>query len=328
MPPGASSTLPGWSRSPPTWATPRPPSPTRRPPPRSTVPEDRARAGIGDSLIRVAVGLEDLDDLKPTWLGAGRAVIEPNLRGNGKVALVTGAARGIGLGISAWLIAEGWQVVLADNDRERGARVAEALGEHAWFVAMDVAQEGQVAMSVAEVLGQFGRLDGLVCNAAIANPRNTPLEALSLGEWTRTLAVNLTGPMLLAKYCTPYLRAHNGAIVNIASTRAHQSEPDSEAYAASKGGLLALTHALAASLGRISVSMRSAPAGSIPARPPSARAAPLTELDHDQHLVGRVGTVEDVASLVAWLLSEDAGFVTGQEFLVDGGMTRKMIYLD
>ena len=108
-------------------------------------------------------------------------MIEPNLRGNGKVALVTGAARGIGLGISAWLIAEGWQVVLADNDRERGARVAEALGEHAWFVAMDVAQEGQVATSVAEVLGQFGRLDGLVCNAAIANPRNTPLEALSLG---------------------------------------------------------------------------------------------------------------------------------------------------
>ncbi|VFT04889.1 oxidoreductase [Pseudomonas aeruginosa] len=198
-------------------------------------------------------------------------MIEPNLRGNGKVALVTGAARGIGLGISAWLIAEGWQIVLADNDRERGARVAEALGEHAWFVAMDVAQEGQVATSVAEVLGQFGRLDGLVCNAAIANPRNTPLEALSLGEWARTLAVNLTGPMLLAKYCTPYLRAHNGAIVNIASTRAHQSEPDSEAYAASKGGLLALTHALAASLARRSVSMRSAPAGSIPARPPSVR---------------------------------------------------------
>ncbi|EKY4109262.1 SDR family oxidoreductase [Pseudomonas aeruginosa] len=255
-------------------------------------------------------------------------MIEPNLRGNGKVALVTGAARGIGLGISAWLIAEGWQVVLADNDRERGARVAEALGEHAWFVAMDVAQEGQVATSVAEVLGQFGRLDGLVCNAAIANPRNTPLEALSLGEWTRTLAVNLTGPMLLAKYCTPYLRAHNGAIVNIASTRAHQSEPDSEAYAASKGGLLALTHALAASLGP-EIRVNALSPGWIDTREAAEReAAPLTELDHDQHLVGRVGTVEDVASLVAWLLSEDAGFVTGQEFLVDGGMTRKMIYLD
>ncbi len=185
-----------------------------------------------------------------------------------------------------------------------------------------------MAMSVAEVLGQFGRLDGLVCNAAIANPRNTPLEALSLGEWTRTLAVNLTGPMLLAKYCTPYLRAHNGAIVNIASTRAHQSEPDSEAYAASKGGLLALTHALAASLGP-DIRVNALSPGWIDTREAAEReAAPLTELDHDQHLVGRVGTVEDVASLVAWLLSEDAGFVTGQEFLVDGGMTRKMIYLD
>ncbi len=253
---------------------------------------------------------------------------EPNLRGNGKVALVTGAARGIGLGIAAWLIAEGWQVVLADNDRERGARVAEALGEHAWFVAMDVAQEGQVAMSVAEVLGQFGRLDGLVCNAAIARPHNTPLEALGLDEWNRTLAVNLTGPMLLAKHCAPYLRAHNGAIVNIASTRAHQSEPDSEAYAASKGGLLALTHALAASLGP-EIRVNALSPGWIDAREAAEREAePLTELDHDQHLVGRVGTVEDVAAAVAWLVNGDAGFVTGQELVVDGGMTRKMIYLD
>ena len=193
--------------------------------------------------------------------------------------------------------------MLADNDRERGARVAEALGEHAWFVAMDVAQEGQVAMSVAEVLGQFGRLD-----AWSATPPS-PIRAIrrwrrwSLGEWTRTLAVNLTGPML-GQYCTPLsARAQRRAIVNIASTRVHQSEPDSEAYAASKGGLLALTHAPGRQPGPRSVSMRSAPAGPIPARPPSAEAAPLTELDHDQHLVGRVGTVEDVASLVAWLLS-------------------------
>ena len=76
--------------------------------------------------------------------------------GNGKVALVTGAARGIGLGISAWLIAEGWQVVLVDQDRERGAKIAEALGDKAWFIALDVSQESQVAQTVAEVLGQFG----------------------------------------------------------------------------------------------------------------------------------------------------------------------------
>ena len=98
--------------------------------------------------------------------------------------------------------------------------------------------EGQVVLGVAEVLGQFGRLDALVCNAAVADPRNITLESLDLAYWNRVLAVNLSGPMLLAKHCAPYLRAHSGAIVNIASARAHQSEPNSEAYAASKGGLL------------------------------------------------------------------------------------------
>ncbi|MHC6224757.1 SDR family oxidoreductase [Pseudomonas sp. X10] len=245
---------------------------------------------------------------------------------NGRVALVTGAARGIGLGIAAWLISEGWQVVLSDLDRSRGAKVAKALGEHAWFVGMDVADEAQVITGVAEVLGQFGRLDALVCNAAVANPHNGTLESLSLTQWNRVLAVNLSGPMLLAKHCAPYLRAHGGAIVNLASTRARQSEPDSEAYAASKGGLLALTHALAMSLGP-EIRVNAVSPGWIDARDPAQRRAePLTEADHAQHPTGRVGTVEDVAAMVAWLLSRQAGFVTGQEFVVDGGMTRKMIY--
>ncbi|WP_277051834.1 SDR family oxidoreductase [Zestomonas thermotolerans] len=249
------------------------------------------------------------------------------LASNGKVALVTGAARGIGLGIAAWLIAEGWRVVLADVDRERGSRVAKALGGNAWFVAMDVAQESQVMVGVAEVLGQFGRLDALINNAAIAEPHGTPLESLDLARWQRTLAVNLTGPMLLAKYCAPYLRAHCGSIVNICSTRAHQSEPHSEAYAASKGGLLALTHALALSLGP-DIRVNAVSPGWIDSRDPrERRAEPLSEADHVQHPAGRVGTVEDVAALVGWLLSGCAGFVTGQEFVVDGGMTRKMIYI-
>jgi NAD(P)-dependent dehydrogenase (short-subunit alcohol dehydrogenase family) len=248
--------------------------------------------------------------------------------GNGQVVLVTGAAHGIGLGVAAWLVAEGWQVVLADIDRERGPRVAAALGERASFIALDVASEGQVAAAVAELIGLFGRLDALVSNAAIARPHNTPLESLGLNEWNRTLAVNLTGPMLLAKHCAPYLRAHSGAIVNIASTRAHQSEPNSEAYAASKGGLLSLTHALASSLGP-DIRVNAISPGWIDARDLREREAePLTELDHDQHLVGRVGTVEDVASAVAWLIGDSSGFVTGQELVIDGGMTRKMIYLD
>ena len=246
---------------------------------------------------------------------------------NGRVALVTGAARGIGLGIAAWLICEGWQVVLSDVDRKRGAKVAKALGDNAWFVSMDVADEKDVVTGVAQVLGQFGRLDALVCNAAVADPHSGTLESLSLSQWNRVLAVNLSGAMLLAKHCAPYLRAHGGAIVNLTSTRAHQSEPDTEAYAASKGGLMALTHALAISLGP-EIRVNAVSPGWIDARDPSQRRAePLDSAEHAQHPVGRVGTVEDVAALVAWLLSSQASFVTGQEYVVDGGMTRKMIYV-
>lgn len=253
-------------------------------------------------------------------------ILETSAGGNGRVALVTGAARGIGLGIAAWLVSEGWQVVLTDIDRARGSRVAKVLGENAWFVAMDVAQESDVIQCVAQVLGQFGRLDALVCNAAIADPHNMTLESLDLEHWNRVLAVNLTGPMLLAKHCAPYLRVHCGAIVNLASTRARQSEPDTEAYVASKGGLLALTHALAISLGP-EIRVNAVSPGWIDARDPSVRRAePLADTDHSQHPAGRVGTVEDVASMVAWLLSRNAGFVTGQEFVVDGGMSKKMVY--
>ena len=245
---------------------------------------------------------------------------------NGRVALVTGAARGIGLGIAAWLVTEGWQVVLTDIDRARGSKVAKALGESAWFLTMVVSVEADVIQCVAQILGQFGRLDGLVCNAAIADPHNMTLESLDLEHWNRVLAVNLTGPMLLAKHCAPYLRAHAGSIVNLASTRAHQSEPDTEAYVASKGGVLALTHALAISLGP-QIRVNAVSPGWIDARDPSVvRAEPLTDADHDQHPAGRVGGVEDVAAMVAWLLSRNAGFVTGQEFVVDGGMSKKMIY--
>lgn len=245
---------------------------------------------------------------------------------HGRVALVTGAARGIGEGVARWLLEHGWRVALCDLAGSQGAEVAAALGEHAAFVAMDVADETQVARGVGAVIERFGRLDALVCNAGVASPHSGPLQELALEQWNQVLAINLSGPMLLAKHCATHLRATGGAIVNMASTRASQSEPESEAYAASKGGLIALTHALAISLGP-SIRVNAVSPGWIDSRDAAQRASePLSVEDHAQHPVGRVGQVEDVAALVAWLLSPEAGFVTGQELVTDGGMTRKMIY--
>jgi NAD(P)-dependent dehydrogenase (short-subunit alcohol dehydrogenase family) len=140
-----------------------------------------------------------------------------------------------------------------------------------------------------------------------------------LQAWNRRIAVNLTGVFLMTKHCTPHLRRAKGSIVNIGSTRALQSEPNTEAYTASKGGVVALTHALAMSLGP-QVRVNCISPGWIAKRK-------LRKKDHAQHPVGRAGRPEDIGEMVAFLISDAAGFITGQNFVVDGGMTRKMIYL-
>ena len=234
-----------------------------------------------------------------------------------KVALVTGGAQGIGKGIAMLLAARGYRVVAADRDA--GAGAALDLPGVA-FVRCDVSREPSVRACVRGVVKRFGRLDALVNNAGIASPATAPLEKLPLAEWNRRIGTNLTVVFLMTKHAAPQLRRARGAVVNIASTRALQSEPDTEAYAASKGGVVALTHAMAMSLGP-QVRVNCVSPGWI-----NTQDSKLSRADHSQHPAGRVGRVLDVAELVAFLLSDAAGFATGQNYVLDGGMTRKMIY--
>ncbi len=245
-----------------------------------------------------------------------------------RVALVTGGAQGIGKGIALHLATRGYQVVAADSDADAGRELALP---DVRFVRCDVAREASVKGCIRAVLRRFGRLDALVNNAGLASPASGPLEKLPLAEWQRRIAVNLTGVFLMTRHAAPHLRAARGAVVNVASTRALQSEPDTEAYAASKGGVVALTHAMAMSLGP-EVRVNCVSPGWIDVsgewqKRSASKPLRLRPADHAQHTVGRVGRPEDVAALVAYLVSDEAGFVTGQNFVIDGGMTRKMIYV-
>lgn len=247
-----------------------------------------------------------------------------------RVALVTGAARGIGKGIATSLLRAGWSVVIADIDELAGQAAAEELARLGVveFVALDVGDEAAVIRCLERIEEDFGQLDGLVNNAGIADPDSGPLEQLTLEAWSRWLTTSLTGSFLVSKHALRLLRENGGAIVNIASTRALQSEANTEAYAASKGGLVALTHAMAVSLGP-DIRVNAVSPGWIDTRPPTLQASdPLRALDHEQHAVGRVGQPEDVGALVSFLLSPEAGFITGQNLVADGGMTRQMLYAE
>ncbi len=236
----------------------------------------------------------------------------------GKVALVTGGGKGIGAAIVARFREEGARVAILDRERPPGRTQTRTR-----FETCDVSDEAQVVRAVKAVVAWAGRLDIVVNNAGIADPHGAPPEELSLEAWRRVLDTNLTGQFLVAKHAIPHLRRHQGAIINLSSTRALMSEPDTLAYTASKGGVMALTHALAMSLAP-DIRVNAIAPGWIETGP----ARKLRKLDHAQHPVGRVGRPEDVAGLAAYLASSESGFVTGQSFVIDGGMTRKMIYAE
>lgn len=255
-----------------------------------------------------------------------------------RTAIVTGGAQGIGRGIVERLLADGWAVAAFDTDPVALRELAQAHAPKPLFTRLtDVGDEDAVTAAFAALAdwqskrGDPVGLDLLVSNAGLADPVSGPIEKLSLADWRKWQDSHLTGAFLMTRAAVPVLRTSKGGIVLIASTRALQSEPDTEAYAAAKGGLVALSHALAISLGP-DIRVNAILPGWIETgawAKSSKRSEPNhCPIDRDQHPVGRVGMPEDIAATVAFLASDGAGFITGQQIVVDGGMTRKMIYAE
>lgn len=255
-----------------------------------------------------------------------------------RTAIVTGGAQGIGKGIVQHLLATGWRVAAVDRD---GEALRELATEHPTrmfkAVRADVASERAVASAFRRIgdwldrEGEGRELDLLVSNAGLADPVSGPIENLALADWRRWQESHVTGAFLMVRGAVPMLRARRGSIVLMASTRALQSEPGTESYAAAKGALVALAHALAVSLGP-DIRANAVLPGWIETGPwhkaAERRPAEHRPIDREQHPVGRVGEPKDIAATVAFLASEGAGFITGQAIVVDGGMTRRMIYAE
>jgi NAD(P)-dependent dehydrogenase (short-subunit alcohol dehydrogenase family) len=249
-----------------------------------------------------------------------------------KVAAVTGGGQGIGRAVALRFAKAGYAVSIADPDEEAGREAAggvQAQGARGLFVRTDVADAAQVENWVAATAQELGCPDALVNNAGIG--RRAPFLELKAEDFDRVIAVNLRGTFLCSQAVARRMaaRGQGGAIVNIASTRAFMSEPGTEAYTASKGGIVALTHGMAVSLGAAGIRVNCVSPGWIETRDwqysARARAPVHSERDRLQHPVGRVGTPDDIAEACLYLV-ERAGFMTGQNMTLDGGMTVKMIY--
>ena len=244
------------------------------------------------------------------------------------VVVVTGSGQGIGRAVAMMYAAHGAQVIIAERDPETGAAAAKEINEHpettgsAFFFCIDVSKPEDIEQLMRMVKQRFGRLDILVNNAGIT-VWESPYD-LSVDTWDRVINTNLRSVFLCSREAAKIMRENGGgAIINLSSTRAHMSEPNTEAYAASKGGILALTHALAVSLGPDHIRVNAISPGWIE----TGDYASLRPEDHDQHPAGRVGTPEDIARACLFFTQKENDFVTGAELVVDGGMTRKMIYL-
>ncbi len=253
------------------------------------------------------------------------------MRLENKVAIVTGAGKGIGWGIAKVFSQEGAKVVVVDWDEEAGKKTAEEIrqsGGDAIFVHCDVSNEEQVKAMVQATLDKYGRIDVLVNNAGIGVYKPV-LEATS-EDWDRCLAVNLKSVFLCSKYVIPHMQAAGkGAIVNISSVHSHATVNGVAPYAASKGGITALTRNMAIDYG---------PAIRVNAIAPGWVLTPLIQSIFDSYpdpaaqrrlveqrqVMKRIGRPEDIGYAAAFLASDEASFITGTQLFVDGGLTAQL----
>ncbi len=244
----------------------------------------------------------------------------------GKVAIVTGAAKGQGEGVARMFAAEGARVALFDILDDPGKRVAESIagaGGEALFVHCDVSQVDEVSDAVELAASHFGGLDILYNNAAVIR-YGRKLADLPVEEWDRTLGVNLRGPFLCAKFALPHLISRGGGVIlNVSSHGAFQASPVGIAdYGASKGGVITLTHYLAAEYGPENVRTVCIAPGPIPTDlnrqflgTPEGRAATSRGIP-----LGRVGEIDDIAKAAVFLASDEAKWINGAVLQVDGGI--------
>ena len=232
----------------------------------------------------------------------------------GRVALVTGGARGIGEAYVRALHAAGARVVVADILDEAGTALVAQLGERTGFVHLDVTEEGQWDAAVRDVIETFGALDVLVNNAGIANA--APIEHFTLAKWNAVIGVNLTGVFLGCRAVVPQMKAQGrGSIINISSVEGMRGSQGLHGYTASKFGVRGLSQSLAVELGPSGIRVNSVHPGYI-------RTEMTSRIDpaHLDIPLGRPGDPEDVAGTIVFLASDASAFTTGAEFVVDGGM--------
>ena len=242
-----------------------------------------------------------------------------------KVVLVTGGAIGIGRAIGWAYLKLGAAVVLADIDETKGKELQEqylAMGYNAFFYKIDLCNVQEIDKLFETVIDKYQRIDILINNAGKNNFKS--LYELSITEWDEIINLNLRAAFAAAQQFARHMRGTSyGRIINIASTRYLMSEANTEAYAASKGGIVALTHALAISLSAENVTVNAISPGWIE----NNHYEQLTENDHRQHPSKRVGQPEDIAAMCLFLTEEKNDFINGENIVIDGGMTKKMIYV-